>query len=176
MISFAGSMLTAVALPYQTYELTDSTLAVGLIGLAEVVPMVGLALVTGALADISDRRRLVMLAEAGAALAGLLLVVNAMLDSPHVAVLYIAAVIAAGCYALLRPPLDAMVPRLVPVEEMPSAMALETLRGSTGQIVGPAVGGLLIATAGIATTYAVDVGTFVVSIGALSMMRTMPPP
>jgi MFS family permease len=83
MISFAGSMLTAVALPYQTYELTGSSLAVGLIGLAEVIPMVGLALITGALADIVDRRRLVMIAEVGAALAGLLLVANALLESPQ---------------------------------------------------------------------------------------------
>src|SRR5947209_1329676 len=109
-------MLTAVALPYQTYELTGSSFAVGMIGAAQVVPMVGLALVTGALADALDRRRLVMIAEAGAAVAGALLVGNALLDHPHVWVLYAAALLAAACYTLLRPPLDAMVPRLVPRE------------------------------------------------------------
>ena len=68
-VSEAGSMLTFVAVPFQAYELTGSSLAVGLLGVAEFVPILGLALVGGALADAFDRRRLVQLAEVGAAIA-----------------------------------------------------------------------------------------------------------
>src|SRR4051794_41853340 len=128
-------MLTAVALPYQTYELTNSSLAVGLIGAAQVVPMVGLALFTGALADALDRRRLIIYAELGACLAGALLVVNALLDDPKLWVLYLAAMLSAGGYTLLRPPLDAMFPRLLPRGGGPAAPG-------PGAVPGPARAGL----------------------------------
>src|SRR5215217_8466291 len=76
-VSLAGSMITFVAVPFQVYELTGSSAAVGLLGLAELVPILLLALVGGALADAFDRRRLVLLSEAGSALVALALVVNA---------------------------------------------------------------------------------------------------
>ena len=81
-VSNAGSFLTVVALPFQVYALTHSSLAVGLLGLAEFVPIVGLGLLGGVLADAVDRRRVVQGAELAAALVALGLVVNALLDAP----------------------------------------------------------------------------------------------
>ena len=111
-------MLTAVALPFQVYELTGSTLAVGLLGLAEIVPLFVTALLGGALADAHDRRRLVLFADSVLLVFALLLLGNALLDDPHVWVLYVAAAGTSAAGGLQRPPLDAMLPRLVPRDEL----------------------------------------------------------
>src|SRR5215211_2639394 len=90
-VSFAGSMITYVAIPYQVYELTGSTLVVGLLGLAELVPLLGTALLGGALADAHDRRRLVLVADSTLLVLALVLVANALLEEPHVWVLFVVA-------------------------------------------------------------------------------------
>jgi len=175
-VSLAGSMLTAVALPFQVYELTGSTLAVGLIGLAEIVPLLATALLGGALADAHDRRRLVLLADSVLLVFALLLLGNALLEDPHVWLLYVAAAGTSAAGGLQRPPLDAMLPRLVPRDELPAASAIDGFIGNAAQIGGPALAGVLIATAGLGATYAVDAATFLVSLLALSRMRAVPPP
>jgi MFS family permease len=176
MVSFAGSMITFVALPFQMYELTRSTLQVGILGVCEFVPIVVIAMVSGALADSVDRRRLVRLAEGGGALAAAALLANSLLDEPQTAVLYLCAALLAGFYALLRPPMDALVPRLVPREQLKAAMALSWLRTDVGMIGGPALGGVLIAAFGLPVTYAVDTATFLLSLLLLARMRASPPP
>jgi MFS family permease len=93
-----------------------------------------------------------------------------------VAVLFVVAGLATMLDALQRPSLDALLPRLVPREELTAAAALSSLRGTVGMIGGPAVGGILIATIGLGATYAVDVGTFAFSLLMLSRMRAVPPP
>jgi MFS family permease len=175
-ISDLGSMITFVAIPVQTFQITGNSLYVGLLGVAEFVPMLLLALVGGALADAFDRRRLVMIAEVGALLVVAGLVANSLLDDPHLWVLYVAAALIAACTAIRRPPLDALMPRLVEREELKTASALQWAVHNVAQMVGPAVGGVLIATAGGAVTYSADLVTFGVSLAALAAMRTPPPP
>jgi MFS family permease len=175
-VSFAGSMITYVAIPFQVFRLTRSPLAVGLLGLAELVPLLLTALVGGALADARDRRRLVQATEAGLALTSAGLAVNAFLPHPQVGVLYAAAALIAGLDGLQRPSLDALIPRLVSRDELPAAAALRSLRGNAGMLAGPALGGLLIATAGLPGAYLVDLATFVVSLLALRLVRAVPPP
>ncbi len=176
LVSFGGSQITFVALPFQMYALTGSSLAVGALGVCEFVPILAIALVSGALADAVDRRRLVLLAEGGAALAAAALVGNALLARPSTVVLFACATLLAGFYALLRPPVDSLVPRLVPREQFKAAMALEWVRGNLSMIGGPALGGVLIATFGLPVTYAVDVASFLVSLGLLLALRASPPP
>lgn len=175
-VSSAGSFLTTVALPFQVYRETGSSLAVGLLGLAEFLPIVALGLVGGALADAFDRRRLVQGAELAAALVAAVLVANALLADPLVWVLYVAAALNVACIALRRPPLDALVPRLVERDELAAASAIEFVSHNTAAIGGPALGGVLIATAGLPATYAIDAATFLASLWMLSRMRTPPPP
>jgi len=175
-VSFAGSMITYVAIPFQVYELTRSTLAVGLLGLAELAPLLVTALVGGALADAHDCRRLVLIADATLLVLALALVANALLAEPQVWVLFVVASGMTAAGGLQRPALDSMVPRLVPREELPAASALESFRGNAGQIAGPALAGVLIAGAGLGATYAVDAATFLVSLVALARMRAVPPP
>ena len=174
VISNAGSFLTVVALPFQVYTLTHSSLAVGLLGLAEFVPIVGLGLLGGALADAVDRRRMVQGAELAAALVALVLVANALPARPHLWVLYVAAALNAACIAALRPSLDALVPRLVSRDELKAAAAIEFAGHNTASIGGPALGGVLIAGAGLPATYAIDALTFLVSFALLTRVRTPP--
>src|ERR671910_286283 len=136
-ISFAGSMLTAVAVPFQVYALTESTLAVGLLGLAEIVPLLATALLGGALADAHDRRRLVIVADCVLLVFALLLLGNALLADPHLWLLYVAAAGTSAAGGLQPPPLDAILPRLVPRDELPAASAIDGFIGNAGQIGGP---------------------------------------
>jgi MFS family permease len=169
-------MVTYVALPYQTFQLTHSTLAVGLLSLAEFVPLMIMAFLGGALSDAFDRRRLVQIAELGSGLGVGVLLVNALLPEPQVWVLFVVAPILAALYGIFRPSLDAMVPRLVTKDELPAASALEGFRGTLGEIAGPALAGIIIATAGLPVAYGIDAATYGISLVALWLMRAIPPP
>ena len=175
-VSEAGSMLTFVAVPFQVYELTGSSLAVGLLGVAEFAPILVLALVGGALADAFDRRRLVQIAEVGAAVVAGALLANAALSDPQIWVLYLCAALLAAFTALRRPPLDALVPRLVERDELKAAAAVHFTVHNAAFVGGPALAGVLIASAGLEVTYALDAATFLVSLVVLTVMRTPPAP
>jgi MFS family permease len=175
-LSFFGSEVTYVAIPYQTFQLTHSSLMVGLISLAEFVPLLVMPFVGGALSDAFDRRRLVQFAEVGSALGVGVLLINALLPEPRLWVLFAVVPILAALYGIFRPSLDALVPRLVTREELPAASALEGFRGTLGSIAGPALAGVIIAVAGLPVAYALDVLTFAASLGTLWLMRSVPPP
>jgi MFS family permease len=175
-VSLAGSEFTIVALAVQLYALTHSTVAVGLLGLAEFVPIVALALVGGALADAFDRRKLIWGAEFAAMIVSLALVANALLPHPSVAVLYVAAALFAAASAVMRPPLDALMPRLVERDELKAATAINWSTVQLATIGSPALAGVLIAATGVEWAYAVDVASFGASLSAFALMRTPPPP
>jgi hypothetical protein len=175
-VSFFGSMVTYVALPYQAYRISHSSLIVGLLSLAELIPLLITAFVGGALADAVDRRRMVRLTESTMCLVTGALVVNSLSGHPRLWVLFVVAFAAAGIDGLQRPSLDAMVPRLVTAEELPAAAAISSLKGTLGMVAGPAVAGVLIVAVGLPITYGVDVATFFVSLMALALMRAVPPP
>jgi MFS family permease len=176
LASFLGSMLTFVAIPYQVYALTGSSLTVGLLGLAELVPVLALGLLGGALADVIDRRRLVLVTELALMAMSGALVWNSTLAHPSVVLIFAVSVIAAGAWSLQRPALDALLPRLVERDELTAAGALWTFQTTAGMLAGPAIGGVLVASVGLASTYAIDVATFGVSLALLRAMRAVPPP
>jgi MFS family permease len=176
MVSFFGSMITTVAFPYQVYLQTHSLVLVGLLGVLEFVAILVFAMLGGALADAADRRSLVLLSEAGLMVCSIILAGNAALPNPQVWVLFVIAVVWGVLDAVQRPSLSAMLPRLVDRNELPAAAALESLRGTLGMILGPALGGVLLATIGLPLTYMVDVATFVVGLACLWLMRAVPPP
>jgi MFS family permease len=175
-VSFTGSMVTYVALPFQLYGLTHSSLQVGLLGMAELVALLLTALVGGAVADAFDRRRTVLLTEiAMVGLTGCLLL-NATLDHPRVWPLFALSAMFAAVDGIQRPSLDALLPRVVTREQLSSAIALVSLRGNVGLVAGPPLGGVLIATGGLSLAYLVDVVSFAASLAALAAMRATPPP
>ena len=175
VISGMGNQITRVALPFQVFVLTGSTLAIGALTLFQLVPILLFALGAGSLADAVDRRRLLMVTQTGLALCSLALTILALGGQPPVPALFAVAFVAAGLGAVDQPTRASTIPRLVPKERLPAAIALNQLNFQTASIVGPAAGGLLIATVGIAGAYAVDVVSFVASLTALIAIRPLPP-
>jgi len=175
-VTSIGSAITAVTLLFQVARLTGSPVLVGLLGVCELVPLLFMAFVGGALADYLDRRRLVIAGElAFAALTGGLLV-NTVVGTPRLWVLFVIAGLTASVDGVQRPALDAVLPRLVVPEEVPAANALTSLRMTVSMLAGPALAGVLIASAGLGLVYAIDLGTFAVSLGFLLFVRPVPPP
>ena len=174
-VSLLGTMVSYVALPFQMYRLTHSSLSVGLLGLAELVPLLLTAFLGGALADAMDKRRLVIVTDAMLAAGSVSLAVVA-LHGQSVWMLYLLAAWMAAISALQRPSLEALVPRLVTPADVPAAATLATFRGSLGMIAGPAIGGALLASAGLAATYAVDAVSYLCSLVCLWMIRSIRPP
>jgi MFS family permease len=175
-VSFLGTMVTYVALPWQMYTLTRSSFAVGLLGVVELVPLLLTAFIGGALADWMDRRRLIIATEIGLMAGCLALMANAARPAPSVAVLFVAAAVMSALSGLQKPSLEAMTPRLVPAEELPAVAALSVIRGSLGMIGGPAIGGLLVGTVGAVPAFAVDAASFLASLACFAAMRSVPPP
>ncbi|MEP7340755.1 MAG: MFS transporter [Acidobacteriota bacterium] len=175
-VSAFGSSISYVVLPWQMYQLTKSTFAVAMISLAEFVPMFVMAFVGGALADFIDRRRLIVIAETGLTLCCGLLVANALLPQPRAWVLVVIAALFAALNGLHRPALEALTPRLVAPELMPAVAALGMFRWSFSFIVGPALAGLIAASLGAAFAFSLDAATFIVSIIALLLIRSVPMP
>lgn len=173
-VSDLGSRLTMVAVPFQVYQITRSSLAVGLLALCELIPLLVLSVVGGAIADRVERRRLLRVTYAVLPVFSVALAANAHLPHPRLWVLYAFATLSAGAYALYSPAVRSAPPLLFPKEELPAVFALTAVYYSFGSLVGLAVGGVLIATIGLAGTYVVDVGTFLVALGTLALMDPLP--
>ena len=164
LVSYFGSMITYVALPFQIKELTNSYIAVGLMGAVELIPLIVFGLYGGVLADKIDRRKMILYTEIALGLMTFSLFVNSQLAEPSLIWIYLVAGVFAALDGLQRPSADAILPRLVSHQDLPAASALMSLRWQTGVITGPAIAGILLATSGTGTAYLVDVATFVISI------------
>jgi MFS family permease len=172
--SFMGSHITFVAVPFQVYEITRSSFAVGLIGLCELVPLLTLSLIGGAIADAVDRRRLLIVAEIVGVICAGLLALNSLLPEPRLWALYALTTVYAAQYALSSPAFRATTPRLVPTELLTAAAALRSIQANLAAVVGPAIGGILLAVVGVAWTYGIDAISFVLSLVAVSAIAPMP--
>lgn len=175
LISNFGSMITYVAIPFQVKEITNSYLAVGISGLVELIPLIVFGLYGGVLADGVDRKKMIWLTEAAAGILSLILLLNALSSEPNLYVIYIVGALFAAVNGLHGPSADAILPRVVGHDDIPSAVALMSIRRQFGVIVGPTIGGLLIATSGVSLAYAVDIGTYVISLLLLLRVRKVPP-
>jgi MFS family permease len=175
-ISMLGSFITYVSIPYQVYLLTHDPLLVGLLGVCELVPLLIMAFVGGALADYVDRRRLVILGEVAFTVLTGALLVNALMGRPQLWLLFVVAALSTTIDGLQRPAFDAMVPRLVRPEELPAAIVLNSLRMNVASLAGPALAGVLLATVDLAWVFAIDLATFAVSLACLAVVRAVPPP
>jgi len=157
-------MITYVALPFQIKELTNSYIAVGLMGAVELIPLIVFGLYGGVLADKIDRRKMILYTEIALGLMTFSLFVNSQMAEPSLIWIYLVAGVFAALDGLQRPSADAILPRLVSHQDLPAASALMSLRWQTGVITGPAIAGILLATSGTGTAYLVDVATFVISV------------
>ena len=174
-VSQLGSQMTLVAVPVQVYDLTKSSLAVGMLGLVGLVPLIVFGLYGGALADALDRRRLAMLTSSGLLITSLVLVVQAVLDLDQLWLIYVLVAVQSALFAVDNPTRSAIIPRLVERERLPAANALAQLTFNLALTVGPLIAGLVIAVAGLETAYAVDAFSFLAALYVLSRLPPLPP-
>jgi MFS family permease len=170
-VSIFGNMLTYVALPYQIYHVTHSSLAVGNIGLVQLFPLLITSLWGGALADKVNRRNLLLSAEFGLFLTSGLLLLNTLLE-PRVWVMYLLAGISSALNGFHRPTMDAIVQTLVKREDMPAVASLGSLKYAVTMIAGPSIAGILLAKYGVSVVYLLDTATYIVSLAAIFFIKT----
>lgn len=175
LVGTVGAQGTYVVVPYQMKLLTGSILYVGLLGVVELIPLIVFGLLGGALADSVDKRTMILWTEAVMLLGTLGLLVNATLSHPQPWVLFAIAAVFAAADGLQRPSLDAIVPRVVPHDQLAAASSLATFRWTFGSILGPIVGGTVAVVIGPQAWYAVDAATFVVSLGCFLTLAASPP-
>ena len=175
IITRLGSMITYVALPFQIKELTNSYIAVGLMGAVEIVPLIIFGLYGGVLADKVDRKKMIWATEALSMVMTLVLFANSRLENPSLIAIYLVG----GCFAALNglqsPSMDAIIPRIVGHADLPSTSALMGLRYQTAVIFGPAIGGILLASFGVSFSYLIDVATYLVALLLLWRLSSVMP-
>ena len=167
-ISSLGGRLTYVAIPYQVYYLTKSSFAVGLVSLAQLVPLILTSLLGGALADSVNRKRLLITAELGLLLCSLALGINSSQSHPSIAFVFIVAAIMSSLVGLHRPSLEAITSKVIEKNEITAVSALNSLRTNITMIAGPGIAGLLIAGAGIRNAFLLDALSYL--IAAISIL------
>ena len=175
VVSNIGSMMTYVAMPFQIKELTNSYLWVGAVGFVETVPLIVFGLYGGVLADAFDRKKMILISEFGAMLVSIGLLLNVISGFNSPVLILILAMIFAATDGIFRPAVDAMIPQVVPYQKLPSAGALNSLRHQTSSIAGPMIGGIILASGGIAVAYSLDVLSFVVSLFLLIRINSAKP-
>ena len=176
LISFFGSMMTFIVVPWQMYQLTQSSAMVGYISIAEFVPMFTLAFVGGALADFLDKRKMLRYTEIGQTTVTLILLINSLQAQPRIWVLFVAVALHAGLAALQRPAFESFIQKVVPMKMMSAVMALNSIRFSIGMIIGPAVAGVIATQFTPSWAYFIDLVTFAASLAAVFLIRFVPPP
>lgn len=170
-----GQMMTYAAVPYQVRVLTGSNAAVGAIAALEVLPIIVFGLWGGALADHLDRRKLLVRTGAGQVVLTLMLVVNASVRNPQVWVLFAAAPLAVVLSSLQRPSREALIPRVVERGQLAAAVSLSSLGMQVGQLLGPAIGGVLAVTAGVRWAFTVDLVGLAAATWLFSRLDPHPP-
>jgi MFS family permease len=173
--AFLGSQITVVAVPLQIYLMTHSSLAVGLVGLAQLGPILLFSLVGGAIVDAVDRRRLMIWVQLVRGLLSAGLAWNALTPHPTLWPLYVLTAVSAGLSAVDGPAQMAAVPALVRRDQVPAAAALHQIMTQLGQVAGPAAAGLIVAKANLSTAYAIDFGTFTIAALLSLGLRRLPP-
>ena len=174
LLSSLGGSMTSFAVVLQVWDLSRSSLAVGLLGLT-FVPVLVVGLLGGSAADVVDRRKLALVTSVG------LMAVSAMFAAQAYAglgllwPLYLLAMVQAVLQAASAPARRTFVPRLVPPDQLTAAIALNTLSGRITMLFGPALAGLIAAAWGLKTCYAVDTVSFVASLYATARLPAMRP-
>ncbi len=176
LISFLGTMVSYMAVPYQVYALTHSNAWVGALGLVQLGPVVAFGLLGGTYADRINRRKLLLVSESLMALLIGGLFVNSLLPEPSVIAVFVLVALLQSVTGFHRPAMEALTQKLVAAEDYAAVGALSSFRSSSGMIVGPMLGGLLIAAFGISGAYLADALSFFAALVCLARMRAIPDP
>ena len=176
LVSFFGSMMSFIIVPWQMFHLTGSNAMVGYIYAAEFVPMFCLAFIGGALADSLDKRKMLRYTEVGQTFVTLILLLNSMSATPRIWVLYVAVALHAGLAALQRPAFESLIQKIMPDHLLAAVSALNSFRYTFGAIIAPSIAGIIAAQYSLVTAYAIDLATFVASLFAVFAISAVPSP
>jgi MFS family permease len=171
LVSTSGQMMQTIALAWHMFELTDSTFNVGLLAFSNFLPYLVLSFVGGAIADQMNRRNVLLVTQAAGMAVALSLVTVTVAGVVTAPMLFVFAVLVGMTRAFDGPARQALIPNLVPRQELASALTLNTMLRQIATTVGPGVGGLLIGVAGVGTAYAVNAVSFIAVFAALLAMR-----
>ncbi len=174
IITVIGAQLTVVAVPAQIYSITGSSAYVGLTGVFGLVPLVVFGLWGGALADVFDRRTLMIVTTTGLIVTSALFFVQAFLELENVWLLLCLFAVQQAFFAVNQPTRSALLPRLLPLDLLPAANALNMTVFQAGGIAGPLVGGALIPLVGFSWLYLIDTVTLFATLGAVIRLPRLP--
>jgi predicted MFS family arabinose efflux permease len=172
-VSVLGNQLTTVAVPFQVYAITRSSLVVGLVSLTQLFPLIIGSLLGGSLVDAMDRRKILIAVELVGALCSAALALNADLG-PQMWPLFLFPAVTAAMSGIDSSARNAMLPGLVGLELLPASNAIFQSLFQTGAIVGPAVAGLLLAGAGVHLIYWIDAVSYLIAVSAVLTMSPQP--
>ena len=171
-VSQVGSQMQIVAVAWQVYRLTNDPLALGGLGLARVLPVIVFGIFGGVIADVVDRRTLLLVTQTALMLNSLALFFLTASDHVTLFVLYAFCLVSGSAVALNNPARQAMIPTLVPDEVLPRALGLSVTSWQLATVVGPTVGGIVLAARGPAPVYLIDAASFVAVIVVLLAIRS----
>ncbi|MEA2461788.1 MAG: hypothetical protein QOH90_1965 [Actinomycetota bacterium] len=174
-MSLVGTQMRFVAVPWQVFQLTHSTVAVGIVGLVEVIPLIAMSILGGAFADSMDRKLVVARSNAGLLLTSLALGMLTFSGRASLTGVYVITAVASAVSAIDRPARNAMMPSLVSEEQLPAVMALRQVAFQVTMIVGPAIGGLMIASFSLGWVYVIDAVTYLAAAYSLRWIPTLLP-
>lgn len=170
LISAAGTQMQVVAVAWQVYLLTHSAVALGVIGLMQAIPRLVFSLVGGVLADVLDRRKMLIVVNLAMMSFSIILALCTNLQIVNIAIIYILVLLSAAASSFEFPTRLAIIPTLVPREQMAAAISLNSVMMQLTSIIGPTAGGFAIAWLGVANTYWFDVFSYLVVIASLFFM------
>ena len=172
IVSVTGSQMQLAAINWHIYLLTRSALALGLVGAFRAIPIILCSLVGGVVADVVDRRRLMMATQSVMLLCSATLALVTFRGLLHVWPIFLLTSIASAAWAFDTPARQALMPTLVPLKDFPNAVSLSMLMFQVGLIVGPPLAGFVLANHGPAFVYTINAASFVAVILGLALMRT----
>ena len=175
-VSNVGQQMTSVAVGLQVYDLTKSSFMVGLVGLFQLIPLIGFGLYGGTLSDAFDRRLVGLISALGLWGCSVLFMLQSALSINSVGILFLVVAVQSAFFAVGNPARQAIVPRLVPAQMLPAANALSMITWNIGFTVGPLIGGIVIAAFGsVSAAYAIDVVAFAIVVWAMWRLPSLPP-
>jgi MFS family permease len=174
MVSLAGSQMQVWALFWHIREITPQAIALGGIGLARIIPVILFSLISGAVADSLNRRKLLFITQTVLALVAATLATLTFFGVITLWHIYLLTAIQAIATAFDGPARQSLVPNLVPINDLPNAFSLTSMAMQVGAIVGPAASGFVIAQWGQAYTYLINAVSFLAVILALILMGNVP--
>lgn len=174
LVSLAGTEMSRTAVTWQVYELSKDPLALGAIGAARLIPLVLLALGAGVLADAFDRRKLMLGAQLAMMASSVILAVTSSTGTASIWVVYLVTALAAAANTLGLPARQALIPSLVPREQLAGALSLNIIAWQLATVIGPSLAGVLIAASGVQLVYWLDAFSFLVIVTTLLMIRSRP--